>query len=440
MIPKIIHQIWIGDKPIPDKFKKYIESWKKFNPDYQYILWDNKKVTKLNSRIIKDILNNKELSNVVKSDFLRYFILKENGGIYVDTDFECLRPFDYFLKYDLFTGFEASEIISNGLIGSKTNNPIFDALLVKSYYNYKKNSVEFCNSNPVNLFGPNLFKSEFIQNDKNIAFEQWYFYPLNYDNTEKDLLGNKPYASHHWQTNNKDHWTQNNKHPMVSVLIPVYNTEKYLKKCIESVLNQTYTNIEMIIVNDGSTDNSEKIIKQYIDKIIYIKQENKGLSGARNTAVKNSKGDWLMPIDSDDWVNENFVEKLIYKVEDYKSIVTPIVHKYHYKEELYLNEFWPDSQTNLKDIFESNMITGPSLFSKELFNKVNGYCEDKLFKEQGCEDWHLWAKMIKENASIVRLNNFNEHLYFYRVGHDSLSNKIKNMDLIKERINEIKNS
>jgi hypothetical protein len=208
VIPKIIHQIWIGDKPMPKLLEKYTKSWRKFNPEYEYILWDNDRVGKIENKIIKEILKDSKLSFNIKSDFLRYYILKNNGGIYADSDFECLRPFDSFLNYDLFAGLESHEIIASGLIGSKINNPIFDTLLIKSYYNYKKNSVELCNKNPVNLFGPSLFKSEFVQNDKNIAFEQWYFYPLNYDNTEKDLMGNKPYACHHWQIGNDDHWTK----------------------------------------------------------------------------------------------------------------------------------------------------------------------------------------------------------------------------------------
>lgn len=206
MIPKIIHQIWIGDKPIPDKFKKYIQSWKEINPDYEYILWDNKKVTQLNSIIIKEILSNNELSNVSKSDFLRYFILKENGGLYVDTDFECYKSFDEFLNYSLIAGYEKEGLICNALIGSKKNNSFFDNLLIKAFYNYKQNTVSNCNKFPVKLFGPELLTKEFIHNENNKAFDEWYFYPKKYDSTEKNLKGNKPYACHHFQLICDDHW------------------------------------------------------------------------------------------------------------------------------------------------------------------------------------------------------------------------------------------
>ena len=99
----------------------------------------------------------------------------------------------------------------------------------------------------------------------------------------------------------------------VSIIIPIYNVEKYLTKCIDSVENQKYDNVEVILVNDGSTDNSEKIIKQYeskYDNIKYIKKENGGLSEARNVGVKHSTGDYICFIDSDDYVSSSLLQNL----------------------------------------------------------------------------------------------------------------------------------
>lgn len=99
----------------------------------------------------------------------------------------------------------------------------------------------------------------------------------------------------------------------VSIIIPIYNVEKYLAKCLDSVENQKYDNIEVILVNDGSTDNSEKIIKQYeskYDNIKYIKKENGGLSEARNVGVKHATGDYICFIDSDDYISSSLLQKL----------------------------------------------------------------------------------------------------------------------------------
>ena len=98
----------------------------------------------------------------------------------------------------------------------------------------------------------------------------------------------------------------------VSVIIPVYNSEKYLNKCLDSLVNQTLRDIEIIIVNDGSTDNSEKIIKCYLNdsRINYFAQENQGQAAARNRALKLAKGEYISFVDSDDYVDLNMLEEL----------------------------------------------------------------------------------------------------------------------------------
>lgn len=98
-----------------------------------------------------------------------------------------------------------------------------------------------------------------------------------------------------------------------SIIIPVYNTSKYLNKCIKSAINQDYENIEIIIVNDGSTDDSLEIIKKYTKKyknIVLIDQKNKGLSEARNAGIKKATGDYFLLLDSDDFIEYNLISKL----------------------------------------------------------------------------------------------------------------------------------
>ncbi|MCV9884803.1 glycosyltransferase family 2 protein [Metabacillus halosaccharovorans] len=102
--------------------------------------------------------------------------------------------------------------------------------------------------------------------------------------------------------------------PKVSVIVPVYNCENYISACIESILNQTYARIEIIIVNDGSIDNSEQFIMEYKEKdnrIIYLFQENSGPSEARNKGILTSTGDYLVFIDSDDTVDKEYIELLL---------------------------------------------------------------------------------------------------------------------------------
>ena len=102
----------------------------------------------------------------------------------------------------------------------------------------------------------------------------------------------------------------------VSIIIPVYNSEEYIKRCLESVINQTYKNLEILIINDGSKDKSDEIIKSYKDdRIKYITQENRGLSGARNTGIDNSTGDYIMFLDSDDSIDLDAVSLLVERIK-----------------------------------------------------------------------------------------------------------------------------
>lgn len=105
----------------------------------------------------------------------------------------------------------------------------------------------------------------------------------------------------------------------ISIILPVYNSEKIISRTIESIIKQTYNTIELIIINDGSTDNSGKVCEEYsrkYDKIKYIDIENNGVSNARNTGIKNATGDYIMFIDSDDEYYTNTVEKVVSKLDN----------------------------------------------------------------------------------------------------------------------------
>ena len=108
---------------------------------------------------------------------------------------------------------------------------------------------------------------------------------------------------------------------LVSVIVPVYNAEKFLKRSIESVINQSYKNLELILVNDGSADNSEAICRQYIltdKRVKVISQKNKGPAAARNTGVRNAVGDFVFFLDADDFIDNKTLEVLITKYKEYQ--------------------------------------------------------------------------------------------------------------------------
>ena len=112
------------------------------------------------------------------------------------------------------------------------------------------------------------------------------------------------------------------KDRLVSIIVPVYNVEKYLSKCIEILINQTYTNIEILLINDGSTDNSKKICEQFKEKdsrIKLINKENGGLSDARNKGLQEAIGKYIAFVDSDDYVEKNYIETLYSLITKFNS-------------------------------------------------------------------------------------------------------------------------
>lgn len=116
----------------------------------------------------------------------------------------------------------------------------------------------------------------------------------------------------------------------ITVIIPIYNTEKYLRECIESVINQTYSIYEIMLIDDGSTDNSIKISHEYAQKyknINVIHTSNKGVSAARNMAVERASGDYIMFVDSDDWLELDMVEELVKIIEDRNVDMSVVLRK-----------------------------------------------------------------------------------------------------------------
>ena len=129
----------------------------------------------------------------------------------------------------------------------------------------------------------------------------------------------------------------------VSIIVPVYNIEKYLAKCLDSLINQTLEDIEIICVNDGSTDNSAEILNEYAQKdcrIKIINQDNAGLSAARNTGINAANGEYIGYVDSDDWIDLNFYEKLynaakdtdadIVKLQELNALAASIIKKKYF--------------------------------------------------------------------------------------------------------------
>lgn len=178
---------------------------------------------------------------------------------------------------------------------------------------------------------------------------------------------------------------------LISIIVPVYNTENYLEKCLYSLVNQTYKNIEIIIIDDGSPDNSMNIIQKFVladNRVKVISQKNQGLSGARNTGMNNANGDYIMFIDSDDWIEIDTCEKAINASEKYNADVVfwP-----------YIKEFSDLQKDNY--LFDKTEIIWSEKNINQLSRRMVGLVGDELANPQSIDNLvTAWGKLYKKSV------------------------------------------
>ena len=239
----------------------------------------------------------------------------------------------------------------------------------------------------------------------------------------------------------------------ISIIVPIYNAEKYLKKCLDSLVNQTKKELEFILINDGSTDKSEEIVKTYKDeRIKYFKNKNQGIGKTRNFGIEKSSGKYLMFLDSDDYFSNDACEILYKEAEKEKADL--IVFDYYRVEKGNLNEVKIESfnATNIKD--------DPNLLLKVNLGPCNKIYKTDLIKNNGIkfeeslkyEDTLFVVKAIYNAQKIIKLNRF---LHYYMIHEksettvrdervfdilkivDKIRNYLKNDKSIKETVDKL---
>jgi len=179
----------------------------------------------------------------------------------------------------------------------------------------------------------------------------------------------------------------------VSIIVPCFNHAKYLEECIQSINNQSYTNWECIIVNDGSTDDTETVSRKLEnEKVRYIYQENKGLPGARNTGIRNASGDYILPLDADDTLNPLALEKMIAvfnQTPETLIVFSDTVTFGSTSKKSNLQE-----KFTLKELLLGNKLYCTSMFPKKYFDA--GIIFDEKLRH-GFEDWEFWIQLIDAN-------------------------------------------
>lgn len=208
--------------------------------------------------------------------------------------------------------------------------------------------------------------------------------------------------------------------PLISIIVPCYNQAQYLSEALDSVMAQTYPNWECIVVNDGSLDNSDEIARVYCDKdsrIKYLKQNNQGVSIARNNGISHSSGEFILPLDGDDKIAPTYLEKAVAYFREHPR--TKVVYS--------LTRFFGDSNElfqlppyNYESMLWRGLIVCTAMYKRVDFDKTNGYNPNM---REGLEDWDFWLTLIDKDDDVHRIE---EELFYYRKKKESRTSNSMN--------------
>lgn len=199
----------------------------------------------------------------------------------------------------------------------------------------------------------------------------------------------------------------NNETPLVSIVIPAYNVESTVIETLDSVVAQTYNNIETIIVDDGSTDNTLEIVKQFItDKPtmhVYTKG-NEGLAATRNYGFQFVKGKYLLFLDADDLIDLDFVKLCVdeFNANPHADIITTEVQHFERETHIYIPPAF-----SLEGILRGNCFVITSMIKSEAFSAIGMFDTTMKFHE----DWEMWLRMTEQYNNVIRID---KPLFWYR--------------------------
>ena len=246
---------------------------------------------------------------------------------------------------------------------------------------------------------------------------------------------------------------------LISVIIPIYKVEKYLKKCIDSVINQTYKNLEIILVNDGSPDKCKEICEEYEkndNRIVIINKENGGLSDARNAGIDIAKGKYISFIDSDDYVSDDYIEYMYNLITEHSAKMSICRVREVWTntkiEEIKNDEDITSQLMNSKETFYSllfdkgvEVCAYAKLYAKELFDDIR-FPKGKVY-----EDTAIMYKIIKKARKIVygskrcyyyvaRKGSISKHPEFNKNENDYIEHTFQMLDFLEKRYPDLKSA
>jgi len=220
--------------------------------------------------------------------------------------------------------------------------------------------------------------------------------------------------------------------PLVSVVIPCFNHEKFIAETIESVLRSSHHPIEIVVVNDGSSDNSELVVTSLQNKyqnLKYISQNNAGPAAARNRGIRESAGKYILPLDADDLISEDYIEKAVEVLENNPMVKLVYCNAEFFEER---SGAWKLKPFSLPSLATDNMIFCSAVYRKADWEVSGGYDERMTW---GWEDWEFWISLLKNGGGVVKLPITG---FYYRVRKNS-RRKSTNKDAKEKTIALINN-
>jgi len=210
--------------------------------------------------------------------------------------------------------------------------------------------------------------------------------------------------------------------PQVSIIIPTYNNAAYIQDSLNSVLKQRYQEYEIIIIDDGSTDNTKELLEPYLrnKRIYYFYQENKGLPGARNAAIRLAKGEYILCLDADDELAPDAIQKYVESAKNHNAqwVISDIYRVENNASEI--QKAILPSKDPLMDILSQKAYFRSCFYTKKILQNVEMYDETQKYYE----DWELYIRLIEAKAIFSYVD---QPLYIYKVRKNSITKQSKLM-------------
>lgn len=221
--------------------------------------------------------------------------------------------------------------------------------------------------------------------------------------------------------------------PKISVIIPCYNYGKYIEDAVESVLKQTFSDFEVIIVDDGSTDKfTKKVLNDLTKKypsVVFLRQMNGHISNARNNGIKVSKGEYILPMDADDTIEPEMLEACCMELDKDPKIGYVYTHVRFFGSK---NFIWKNLEYNFYDLLFNNQPSVCSLMRREAWNEVGGY-DEKM--KTGYEDWEFWINLGEKgwHGKLLKKALFNYRKHGTSFIDDAKQKNEENIVYIREK-------